>query len=179
MTARTGIQITPYDPDWPDQFRQERDRIEAVLHDGLRQIEHIGSTSVPGLDAKPIIDIQAEMTALKSPGHYARPLAPLGYRLIDSGENDIRVAMHKREGVHANLHIVGTGSWVGNRTILLRDALRSDRALARQYAALKYALARDHNELHEYTMSKSEFIEAAVRSHCAATGIPYSPGNRR
>ncbi|WP_254858485.1 GrpB family protein [Protofrankia sp. BMG5.30] len=75
------IQVVDYDPAWPVRFQAERGRIEAALGSRARRVAHIGSTSVPGLAAKPIVDIQVSVPDLEDEPGYVAPLEAAGYRL--------------------------------------------------------------------------------------------------
>jgi GrpB-like predicted nucleotidyltransferase (UPF0157 family) len=173
------IVLTPYEAGWAQAFEDERERLRRHVGELFVRIDHIGSTSVPGLAAKPVIDIQAQVEALAEPEHYHELLAPLGFRVIDSEEVDVRVALRKRIAGDANLHIVKSGSWAAERTLLFRDALRADQALAEEYARLKFELLASSESLFVYTLAKTEFIEDALRRRCEELQLPYFPGNRR
>ncbi len=178
MNEQATIEISPYDDRWPAIFRRERAAIAQVLADSAVRIDHIGSTSVPGLDAKPVVDIQAEVRSLAARPFYDEALRHLGYQSIDSRENDVRIAMRKRGEIAANLHIVKAHSWAAQRTILFRDALRSDPALLQRYADLKRKLAGSHADIDEYTNAKTDFVEGVIESRALAAGLTYSAGNR-
>lgn len=179
MDSQTTIEILSYDPSWPVLYQAECDAVIASLGDELVRVSHIGSTSVPGLAAKPVVDLQAEVSILNPPAFYDEALAEHGYESLDSHENDLRVAMRKRREVSANLHVVLAGSWAAQRTILFRDALRADPALVVRYAALKRAVAAESAILDDYTHAKTAFIEQVIESQARIAGIAYSPGNKR
>ncbi len=174
-----AVEIVPYDPAWAAIYEREQQAIARALGAYVVRLEHIGSTSVSGLSAKPVVDLQAEVIDLRSRGFYDEALDKLGYRSIDSSENDVRIAMRKREDVAANLHLVTVGSWAAQRTVLFRDALRADKRLVMRYALLKQTLAADTNNLDEYTSAKTVFIEAVVAERARALGVAYVLGNRR
>jgi GrpB-like predicted nucleotidyltransferase (UPF0157 family) len=179
LNEQPKTEISPYDDRWPAIFRGERAAIAYILADVAVRIDHIGSTSVAGLDAKPVIDIQAEVRSLAARPFYDEALRHLDFESIDSGENDIRVAMRKRSEDAADLHIVKAHSWAGQRTILFRDALRSDPALVQQHADLKRRLAGSHVDIDEYTSAKTDFVEDVIESRALAAGLAFSAGNRR
>lgn len=179
MGVPPTIEITVYDDRWPRIFEREHSPIAKVLGAGEDRIHHIGSTSVLGLAAKPNVDIRAEVDTLLPRSSYDDLLEVLGYRSIDSGENDLRVAMRKRTTFAANLHIVVAGSWTAQRTKLFRDALRDNAALADQYASLKRGIAASERDLDAYTLSKTEFIESVIEERARSLGLRYTRGNRR
>jgi GrpB-like predicted nucleotidyltransferase (UPF0157 family) len=90
-----------------------------------------------------------------------------------------RVALRKRTGSHTNLHIVAARSWVAQRIVLFREALRADRQRLGAYARLKEDLAGSSETLLNYTLSETVFVEQVIRRRCEQTGVPYHPGNRR
>ena len=128
-------------------------------------IEHISSTSVPGLSAKPILDIMPGVAAHADGARTIEPLTRLGY--VYSGENGIPgrcyfdLRHQERTVVHVHLFEIGTENWL--RHLLFRDYLRAHPDVAAQYAALKRDLAlRFRHERAAYTDAKSEFINTVV-----------------
>jgi GrpB-like predicted nucleotidyltransferase (UPF0157 family) len=191
VTARAGkpIVITTYDAAWPRRFETERDLIfDACGREPFVAIEHVGSTAVPGLAAKPIIDI---MPGLRSLGD-APPLIPLlediGYQYVPEFEqpNAAGGGMPFRryfrkdvDGERAfHLHMVATDSEFWRRHLLFRDWLRRHPEHADSYAALKRRIAAEYNAALTpasdinlgYTNRKSEFIESIV-ARAAAEGV--------
>ncbi len=179
MKTHTEITLTAYDPTWIADYETEIRLIQRQVSDERIRLDHIGSTAVPGLIAKPIIDVQMQVESLEPVETYAGVFGAIGFRIIDSGEEDLRIALRKRTDSNANLHIVKSGSWAGQRTILFRDALREDPRLVEEYTRLKLDLARNSQTLLVYTLAKTEFIEDTLRRRCARLDIPYSPGNRQ
>jgi GrpB-like predicted nucleotidyltransferase (UPF0157 family) len=179
VTMGMEVVLSPYETVWAQEFEDECERLRRHAGDLFTDIDHIGSTSVPGLAAKPIIDIQAQVDMLEDPEYYEALFGPLGYRVIDSEEVDVRIALRKRVAGDANLHIVKSGSWAAERTLLFRDALRGDAVLAEEYARLKYDLLASSESLFVYTLAKTEFIEDALRRRCEELELLYNPGNRR
>jgi GrpB-like predicted nucleotidyltransferase (UPF0157 family)/predicted kinase len=163
---REEVEIVPYHPEWPAQFEAEKRRIEQALGDLAVEIHHIGSTAIPGLDAKPIIDIMIVVRKLDDAAQCIVPLKELGYTFIDYPQNVDRRFF--RKGLHPrthHAHIVEQGSQTLKVHLAFRDALRNDPRLRDQYAALKYELAeRYRNDRAQYTESKTEFVERVVES---------------
>ncbi|HLT19642.1 MAG TPA: GrpB family protein [Thermomicrobiales bacterium] len=176
---RMEIVQPPSQTDWAAAFEAERALLAEHAGEFFTRIDHIGSTAVPGLPAKPIIDLQAQVEALDEPEFYAELLGPLGYRLVDADEVDVRVPLRKRQGRDANIHIVRAGSWAAQRTLIFRDALRADPELSAQYARLKRELGASSETRLVYTLAKTEFIEDTLRDCCQRLEIAYTPGNRR
>lgn len=158
------IVIVPYDPDWVTTFEQDRRLLLSVLHDVDVQVEHIGSTSVPGLDAKPIIDImivtQSEVDALRC----ISPLVGLGY--VCKGEMGIpgRIFFWRTNPHTHHLHLYTTPTNPEReRHLIFRDYLRAHSEAAQEYARLKYELAEKYrNDRDRYSRSKSDFVERIV-----------------
>src|SRR6478672_2826881 len=129
------IAIVPYDPGWPGEFEREGGRLQAELGGLALRIEHHGSTAVPGLAAKPVIDIQISVAHLQPLSAYAGPLARLGYTHA-AGADDDRCPFFPRpaEWPHTHhVHVVEAGSREEQQTLLFRDYLRSHPDAARRY----------------------------------------------
>lgn len=175
-----SLQIDEYDPAWARDFEQERDRIAAALGPLARRIDHNGSTAVPGLDAKPIIDIQISVDALQPLAAYAEPLIALGYTHLPHAD-DATCPFFYRPAVwpHTHhVHVVEFGGAEERRTLAFRDFLREHTDVARDYAALKRELAArfeasDASAREAYARAKGEFIARVVQIALAA-GYPRS-----
>jgi GrpB-like predicted nucleotidyltransferase (UPF0157 family)/predicted kinase len=157
---REAVEVVSYDPAWPDQFEAERARIAAVLGDLVLEIHHIGSTAVPGLDAKPIIDTLLVVRHLDDATACIAPLQALGYAFIDYPQNTDRRFFRKGVPRTHHLHIVAAGSQTLADHLEFRDALRADPKLRQQYRDLKHALsARYEHDRARYSESKGAFVE--------------------
>jgi len=159
------IAIVPYDPAWPLEFARERDRLQAALGDLALRIEHNGSTAVPGLAAKPVIDIQISVARLQPLAACAGPLARLGYVHVASADDDRCPFFHRpAEWPHTHhVHVVEAGGAEERQTLAFRDYLRAHPDAAREYEALKRALAAafggaDAAAREAYANAKSEFV---------------------
>jgi GrpB-like predicted nucleotidyltransferase (UPF0157 family) len=161
------ILVADYDPRWPAAFAAERDRIAAALGDDVA-IEHIGSTAVPGLPAKGIIDIAAGLPAGADVAACVAALAALGYRREPAGDFEGRVFL-RRPAHHLSLTPLGSAYWIEH--LAFRDALRADPALAERYGRLKRRLAREHAEGEAYTRAKTALVREALN---AAGVVPRS-----
>ena len=158
------IYLAPYDPQWPAEFAAEEARILGAC-DGLPiRLEHIGSTAVPGLDAKPIIDILAGCPPRANRAEYVAALRQLGYE--HKGAFGIPGRNYFRRGsprTH-HVHMVSWSSAFWHRQLVFRDALRADPSLRQQYAALKRELAGIFpDDVERYASAKGPFIASVLR----------------
>jgi GrpB-like predicted nucleotidyltransferase (UPF0157 family) len=158
--------LAPYDPGWAVEFERERARIAAALGAAALRIEHNGSTAVPGLAAKPIIDIQVSVARLHPLDVYALALATLGYLHVPHPDDAFCPFFHRPAAwPHTHhVHLVEAGAEEERRTLGFRDYLRAHPEAAREYAALKAQLARefagdDFASREAYAAAKSAFIE--------------------
>lgn len=138
-SKRTGDTITifEYDSTWPAQYERWRGKINSALGDAVVLIEHVGSTSVPDLPAKPIIDIQVSVIDLENEAAYAPALEQLGVQLRsrDEWHRSFRPFPGRPRDVH--VHVCATGSAWEREHVLFRDYLRSNEQARRAYAAAK------------------------------------------
>jgi GrpB-like predicted nucleotidyltransferase (UPF0157 family) len=168
--------IVDYDARWPLEFARERERIAAALGALAERIDHHGSTAVPGLAAKPVIDIQIGVAALHPLERYAAPLAQLGYVHVAHAD-DVRCPFFHRPGKwpHTHhVHVVEAGGEEERRTLAFRDYLRAHAGTAREYEALKRRLAgtfdgEDDASREAYAAAKTDFIaRVAAQTRTAA-----------
>ncbi|MEN3812131.1 GrpB family protein [Chromobacterium piscinae] len=171
------FQIVLYSPTWPQRFQAEHSSILSALGPlaDACAIEHIGSTAVPDLAAKPIIDLMLGLPALSDLEPYLPALQSTGLHLqqqaaaaMPDRHYFVKPAAHPRE-VH--LHAVALDSDFWRDKLAFRDALRADQRLAGQYADLKRQLAYDHSgDRAAYTNAKSGFIASVL---AMAAGKPH------
>jgi GrpB-like predicted nucleotidyltransferase (UPF0157 family) len=165
------ITFVDYDPSWPALYAREEARIRSILGDRVLRIEHTGSTSVPGLAAKPIIDITMIVADVLDEPAYARDLEAVGYRIRIREQEpewyDHRV--FKGPDTNVNLHVFSDGCVELERMVGFRDWLRThddDRAL---YERTKRELiARDWAYVQNYADAKTGVVEEIV----ARAGLP-------
>jgi GrpB-like predicted nucleotidyltransferase (UPF0157 family) len=176
------LQIASYDPCWVLKFRGERDRIAHVLGEIAHRIDHSGSTAIPGLEAKPIIDIQVSVEKLRPIRLYAEPLATLGYVHVRHADDAFCPFFHRPvEWPHTHhVHVVESGGEEERRTLAFRDFLREHSDEGREYATLKKHLAAatdatDDCAREAYANAKSEFIERVIQIALRA-GYPRGLG---
>ncbi len=157
--------ITPYDPNWPKLFEQEKARLADALRGHFVDIQHIGSTSVLGLGAKPIIDIMIAMRTLAEADQFCiQPIVDLGYEYVKAFEQETPFRRYFRksnaQGFRSHhIHLVELDSdwWVD--MILFRDYLRANPEARRTYEAHKRQLAeREWKVSNNYVEAKTEFI---------------------
>ena len=173
------VEICPYDPAWPSLFAALGVRLRDALGSVALRIDHIGSTSVPGLAAKPIIDVQVSVAAFDPVDAYRVPLERLG--LVFRSDNTDRTKRYFREAPGTGrtlVHVRRTGSWPEQFALLFRDYLRVHPADCERYAALKRELAREHrDDRHAYTEAKGPFIwEIMARADRWSQEVGWAPG---
>ncbi|HEY4235418.1 MAG TPA: GrpB family protein [Lacipirellulaceae bacterium] len=164
------IIIADYDSRWPAMFEAERERLQQAVGHWVAGIEHIGSTAVPHLAAKPVIDILVGVRALAAADvHCIRPICGLGYEYIAEFEKFIperryfRLLSDPTTHTH-HIHLVERRSEFWRRHLLFRDYLRAHPDRARQYEALKRRLAPQFSDVNDYAQAKTEFIRAVEAS---------------
>lgn len=136
------IVIVDYDPKWVALFEREATRIQAILVERALRIEHVGSTSVPGLAAKPIIDMVLVVTDSANEPSYIPAMAAAGYRLRIREADWFEHRMLKGPDTDINLHVFSAGCPEIDRMLLFRDWLRIDALDRELYARTKLALAQ-------------------------------------
>jgi GrpB-like predicted nucleotidyltransferase (UPF0157 family) len=157
--------IVQYDAAWPTMFETEAAAIRDALGDLAVRIEHVGSTSVPGLDAKPVIDIQVSVASITPRASFVDPLVAVGYRhAIDPIETEheyLSIGYDPDTPRKVHIHLCEAGSEWEARHLAFRDYLRSHDDTAAEYAALKRGLAAEHpRDTGTYTDGKSDFIRS-------------------
>ena len=160
------VVVVPYDPAWPATFALLRDRVAPVLGPLAVGIEHVGSTAVAGLDAKPIVDIDVVIRHADDVPAVATRLATLGYtHLGDLGIIGREAFRATPDLPRHHLYVCAAGAITLQAHLSLRDALRADPELAAEYAALKRGLAERHREDRDaYSEGKSAFIASVLRA---------------
>lgn len=158
------VEIAEYDPVWPARFAEMRDRLAGALGVLASRIDHVGSTAVPGLPAKPIIDIQVSVPEVDDTETYRAPIEALGIdlRYVEPGHRYFRPG----PGVPRfwQVHVCGLGSAWEREHLLFRDFLRSHPAEAAAYATMKRAAASQHlTDRIAYNDAKTPWILAALQ----------------
>ena len=160
------VVVVPYDPAWPATFALLRDRIAPALGDLAVGIEHVGSTAVPGLDAKPIVDIDVVIRHAGDLRAVAGRLATLGYtHLGDLGIIGREAFRATPDLPRHHLYVCAAGALTLQAHLSLRDALRADPDLAAEFAALKRGLAQRYRDDRDaYSEGKSAFVASVLRA---------------
>ncbi len=167
------ITISGYDPEWPRLFEREAARIRAALGGTVRLLEHAGSTSVPGLPAKPIIDMVLAVPDSADEPAYLPPLEAAGYPLSIREPDWYQHRVCKGPDVNVNLHIFTEGCAEVDRMLRFRDWLRTHDADRDRYAAVKRELAtRTWRHVQHYADAKT----GVVREIMARAGIEPGDG---
>jgi GrpB-like predicted nucleotidyltransferase (UPF0157 family) len=160
------IEIREYDPEWPALYAREEARIRSILGERVVRIEHAGSTSVPGLPAKPIIDIVLEVPDSAAEERYVPDLEAGGYRLSIREPEWFEHRLCKGPDTNVNLHVFSAGCEEVGAMLRFRDHLRANDADRELYAAAKRELAaRDWTYVQQYADAKTAVVrEILVRA---------------
>jgi GrpB-like predicted nucleotidyltransferase (UPF0157 family) len=161
-SSAAPVEIVSYDPAWPAKFEEEAAILSRVLAPWLAgSIEHIGSTAVPGLAAKPVIDIMAGVDTLEASQGAIAAVSELGYCYwpYQADREHWFCKPSPAQRTH-HLHLIPVGSALWSRSIAFREYLRSHPETARDYGALKQRLASEYRlDREAYTQAKRPFIE--------------------
>ena len=157
------VKIVDYDPQWPELFGREADSIRAVLGSRAVRIEHTGSTSVPGLVAKPIVDLLLVVTDSADEESYVPALEAAGYRLRIREAHWYEHRMFNGPGTDINLHVFSSGCPEIDRILMFRDWLRSSAEDRELYARTKLELAgKEWKDVQSYADAKTGVIEEII-----------------
>ncbi len=175
-TAEMSVFLVPYDPTWPKQFNDEATLIKSLFEPGSITIEHIGSTAISGISAKPIIDIMALIDSIDTAKQFMDRLEKLHYHYHPYGEDIFpeRRWHCKPDPLNRthHLHLVERGSRFHFDHLLFRDYLRVNRQDALSYEQLKFTLAKQFpNDREAYTDCKSEFVKSILEVARGAADI--------
>lgn len=161
------VGLVEYDPAWPARFDAERGRLWERFPVELIDVQHIGSTAIPGMPAKPIIDVMAGVASMAVADALFEPILDHGYVTsveFNAGLTDRRWFMRHANGRRTHhLHVVVHDGDLWRQRLAFRDALRADPIQATRYAALKRELASRHLKDREaYTQAKGEFVRSVI-----------------
>ncbi len=161
---KKNIEVVPYSPEWPKMFASEAELIKQALGNNCITVHHIGSTSVPNLSAKPIIDILPVVKDIQEVDKATKALESLGYEA--KGEYGIAFRRYFQKGKNArthNVHVYQEGDPEINRYLKFRDWMRSHPDDAEKYAKLKEGLAAKFPEdILQYCNGKDAFVASIV-----------------
>ena len=158
------VRVSPYSSEWPRLFLEERERLDRCIGEYVLDIQHVGSTSIPGMAAKPILDIAIAVENFEEAARCVQPIEQLGYQY--RGENGIprRHYFTKGDPRTHHLHMVELHSENWAITICFRDQLRQRADLAQEYAALKLCLAEQFpTDRTAYQDGKADFIQRVLQ----------------
>jgi GrpB-like predicted nucleotidyltransferase (UPF0157 family) len=157
------IDLAPYDPTWPAQYEAQAARIRLALGDAALVLEHVGSTSIPGVGAKPILDILLAVADSTDEDAYAPALTAQGYRLHVREPDWHEHRLLKGEQPAVNLHVFTIGCDEIGRMLAFRDRCREHPEERLLYAEAKQRLAsRTWRHIQHYANAKSEIVEAII-----------------
>lgn len=162
------VKLLPHNPQWAQLFQQEKQRLQTAIAPHVLDIQHVGSTSIPGIPAKPIIDIAIAVTNFEQAAVCIQPVEQLGYTY--KGEHGIprRHYFSKGEPRTHHIHMNQIDSHAWQHHIRFRDYLRQHPQIAQEYAALKIQLAHQFpTDRNGYLNGKAPFIERIL--HLAQT----------
>ena len=164
MGARPVV-VVEYDARWPAQFEELRARVWPAVADFAATVEHVGSTSVPGLAAKPIIDMTVVVARHSDVARTIERLATIGYRHIGDLGIEGREAFDESAGLpRHNLYVCREGTIGIVNQIAVRDYLRGHPDAARRYGELKKRLAAEFpNDIDRYVFGKTDFVLDVLR----------------
>jgi GrpB-like predicted nucleotidyltransferase (UPF0157 family) len=166
LWATEPVEICAPNASWSTEAEHEIDRLKDTLAQWLLSVEHVGSTAVPGLAAKPILDLQALVASWDPVGEIANVLASDDWHLVPPGldrRSWRRLFVHVRDGHrHAHLHLMMRGAARWDEQLLFRDSLRRDPGLVEKYAALKRGLAATQIDRERYSEAKTEFVRKTI-----------------
>jgi len=170
------VMLSDYDPEWPVRFEREAARIRDLLGERVKLLEHAGSTSVPGLTAKPILDMVLAVANSSDEPSYVPALEQGGYVLRIREPNWFEHRMLKGTGQEFNLHVFSEGCTEIDQMLLFRDWLRANAEDRELYASKKRELVqRKWRFVQNYSDAKSEVVQQILaRARAAACGSSQS-----
>jgi GrpB-like predicted nucleotidyltransferase (UPF0157 family) len=173
------VVIAAYDPGWPELFSELAASLRQALGETALRIDHIGSTSVPGLDAKPVIDLQISVASFDPLDAYRIPIESVGFVFRASNPDLTKRYFRERPGKRrTHIHVRRAGSWAEQSALLFRDYMRDHGEDAGRYAHLKRRLAQQYgDDRYGYTDAKAPFIwEIMARANVWSQETGWEPG---
>lgn len=174
------VEIVPYRAEWAERFALLGAELRRALGSVALRIDHIGSTAVPGLAAKPIVDVQVSVADLEPLDSFRDPLVGLG--LVFRADNPELTKRYFRESPgmdRTHVHVRRSGSWAEQFALLFRDFLRVHPVEAEEYAAVKRKLAAEYAfDRQGYTEAKQPFVwELMYRADRWSQEVGWVPGS--
>lgn len=171
MTKGAAVELVPYDPDWPAAFQRIRGKLERLLAPYVVTIEHIGSTSIPGLTAKPLVDIDIIL-------RHSDDVTPATQRLLDQNyeprgnryDDDVWAFMLRGGTPPERIYLCPPDNQTHQRRMIFRDHLRSHSDDRAAYSTLKQGLAEHYlDDGDRYTAEKRHFVDAIIEKALRAS----------
>ncbi|MFF4257699.1 GrpB family protein [Streptomyces sp. NPDC001663] len=170
------LRIVDYDPAWPHRAASAITALRSAAPGLFVDLEHIGSTAVPGLAAKPVIDLMAAVHTLPEVYPHEPALAALGFLPHDNGMTDRLLYARTDAGARSHiLHVVTYDSWPTRNQRILRDYLRAHPAEAARYAELKRAVVAAGTHPRDYASAKTALVQELTDRARAELGMPSVP----
>ncbi|HEY6584239.1 MAG TPA: GrpB family protein [Gaiellaceae bacterium] len=163
------VELADHDPSWARSFEEEKGRLAGVFDGQALGIEHVGSTSVPDLCAKPIVDVLVGLRELELSNEQVAAMEELGYEYLGDYGLPGRFFFRKETRSH-HVHVVQHGGEHWQRQLTFRDALRTDAEERRRYDAFKRRLASEGHSREVYTELKTPFIRE-IEARARARGV--------
>ncbi|MEM9937193.1 MAG: GrpB family protein [Bacteroidota bacterium] len=178
MTKRK-IVVVPYDPEWENWFNHLGEYLKASLGEVALRIDHIGSTAVEGLSAKPIVDVQISVADLQQLEAFRIPLTGLGFVFRENNPDLTKRYFREKPGNRrTHIHVRQAGSYAEQEALLFRDYLRTHPVEASEYGQLKQLLAQEYQDHpHTYVEQKAPTIHAILmKARVWSQEIGWFPG---
>ncbi|MBM7633180.1 GrpB family protein [Geomicrobium sediminis] len=157
------IELHEYNPTWPAQYQLEEEKIYRALQSAVVQLEHVGSTSIPRMSAKPIIDILLVVHDSANESRYVQALESIGYKLVIREPDWYEHRLLKRNDEGVNLHVFSEGCEETGRMLTFRDHLRTNEEDFIKYKEKKQELStRTWRHVQHYADAKSEVVEEII-----------------
>jgi GrpB-like predicted nucleotidyltransferase (UPF0157 family) len=164
-TDKRRVEVVSYNSNWKKMYKEESEKIKNILNDIIVDIHHIGSTAIPGIKAKPVIDILVEVKDIEAVDRYNNKMEELGYEAM--GEHGIPKRRFLRKGGNKrthHIHIFQVGSEEIERYINFKEYLITHPDKGREYSKLKEKLVNKYTyDVENYTNGKSDFIKEIDR----------------
>lgn len=170
--------IAPYDPAWRHLFSELGKKLRGALGEAAVRIDHVGSTSIPGMDAKPIIDVQVSVAALQDVARYRDKIESVGFMFREDNPDLTKKYFREAPGTRrTHIHVRQAGSWSEQLTLLFRDYLREHPQDCQRYAAEKHRLMqRFQHEREKYVEGKGPVVwEILQRAHDWSQATGWTP----
>jgi GrpB-like predicted nucleotidyltransferase (UPF0157 family) len=156
------IRLVAHDPRWVEAYEKAEAQIRDALGSTASSVHHVGSTSIPDIDAKPVVDVLVLVDAYDPEAPYRDPLAALGFAFHHRDESHV-FFKGSVDGVAFHVHVVEIGADDAQAMIVFANHLRAHPDEARRYQALKRQLAEEHDDTNVYAEAKSAYVHDVVR----------------